>query len=65
VPDTDAAWDEAFERLYTDQVLRKRLAQGARTRMEKDFDLYRNAHLWLDTYEALIAKRHPLEIVSG
>jgi hypothetical protein len=65
VPDTDAAWDEAFERLYTDQVLRKRLAQGARTRMEKDFDLYRNAHLWLDAYEALIAKRHPLEIVSG
>jgi hypothetical protein len=46
--------------VFSDQVLRKRLAQGARTRMEKDFDLYRNAHLWYDAYDALIAKRHPL-----
>ena len=69
VKETPEAWDEAFEKFYTDGALRQRIAQGARTRMEKDYDIYRNAPLWYEAYQRLIDAKHkvvaPLEIVRA
>ena len=65
VKDTPEAWDEAFEKLYGDRVLRKRLAVNARARMEKDFDLYRNAALWFECYQTVIDGRRKVIVPEG
>lgn len=57
VKDTAEEWEAAFEKFYSDAALRKRIAQGARTRMETDFDLYRNAGLWFECYQRLMDGR--------
>ena len=59
VGNTADEWYGALDIFYKDQLLRKRVAKAARERVEKDFDLYRNAGLWYSCYKSLMEARAP------
>ena len=65
VDETEEAWYQGFKTLYEDEALRKRMGVAANERIQKDYDLHRNAQYWYDVYDLLVKARHPVLNSAG
>lgn len=54
VPDDEEAWYLAFKKFYEDRELLRRVGAAVRERVEQDFDVTRNAKLWLDAMVSVL-----------
>ena len=51
-------WYEAMEKLITDEEYRKKIAKNSYNFVKKDYNIYRNAEKWLNTYQEIHDKFH-------